>query len=93
MNKLFLALLLVCAPALYGQGGKLSETEQLRLDLHKTQILYEQALAQAGACRAQIREVQLTQQQQQLRADVEKAHPGYSFDVSTGQLSKAAEAK
>lgn len=88
LNPLLLALLLVVAPALHGQDAKLSDTEQLRLDLHQTRILYEQALAQAGACRAQLREVQLTADEAALKATIEKAHGGYDFDAHTGQLTR-----
>lgn len=86
MKPFLFALLIVMAPALYGQDAKLSDVEQLRLDLHRTQILFEQALADAGSCRAQLRSVQLSADETTLAADIEKAHPG--FALAGGRLVK-----
>lgn len=93
MARLLLTLFLVFAPALFAQDAKLSESEQLRHALWQTQIALEQTLSQAASCRAQLRSVQLTHDEAQLKTDIEKAHGGYVFDPKTGQLAKPATVK
>lgn len=94
MRRCLMLLLLLLVPAVYGQQGEsLSETERLRLELHKAQILLERTLAESAQCRLTLRGAQLADDQQQLKATVEKAHPGFVLDINAGQLVKAPEKK
>lgn len=72
-----------------GQSSTLSEADQLRFRLHRTKIELEQALSNAASCRAQLRSVQLTEEQARMKADIEKRYPGFTFDVQAGQLVEA----
>jgi len=79
---------IAAAAALQADEARLSEIDKLRFRLHQTEIALEQSIAQAGGCRAQLRELQLTADQLSLKSDIEKRHPGYAFDPRTGVLSK-----
>lgn len=89
--------------ALLAQGGgaELSELERTRLELLRVRTAYAQVLTQFDACKseqatlydalgkahaAQASEA-LTAQEASLKADVEAAHPGYTFNPKTGTLT------
>lgn len=67
---------------------QLTDMEKLWLELHRTQIALERALAEGASCRASLRAVQLSDDQGKLKQLIEQAHPGYLVDLNTGVLGK-----
>lgn len=73
-------------PAPQPVSTQLSDMEKLWVELHKTQIALEQALADGATCRASLRGFQLTDDQARLKSQIEKGHPGFVLDMGTGKL-------
>ncbi len=71
----------------------LSDPEKAAIDVLAIIAQRDQALKDLGACsaqlaplQAQVRDGQLRQRIDALRASIEKAHPGYRWDVEKGTL-------
>jgi len=96
------ALLMVSAMLLASAVGTLAQTpapaltevEQLRTQLLAFKLAHEAAVKEANDCRgnlgtwrAQYQLQQLQLEEQTLKADVEKAHPGFTFDPRAATLT------
>lgn len=96
-----LAALALLEVAASGQE-QLSEVERLRAELLRVKTAYAQAVAQHDACKAELgatyntlgqlradaNSVQLSTEEQQLKASVDAAHPGFNWDPKTGAFAK-----
>lgn len=89
---LLLALMLTLLPQ---QAPTLTDVERLTLENLNLQTQLAEVLrlnaacqAELGPVRAQVHQSGLEQARAQFIADLEKAHPGYTLDVKTGQLVK-----
>ena len=101
---LLIATLVLWAVGLTAQGAapSLSEVEQLRVDLLQARTLLAQLQAgydgcraeigtlyhQLGQVRAQVASQVLTAEEARLKADVEAAHPGYTWNPKTGAFTR-----
>ncbi len=77
------------------QAGTLSEVERLKHENLQLQSQLAQLLAQKSDCEAQLGPLRaqahnqaLAAQATALKEQIEQAHPGYTFDVQTGKLTK-----
>jgi hypothetical protein len=69
------------------EAPTLSELDRLRVQLHQAEIELELALANGGACRMQLRSVQLAADESALKTEIEVRYPGFAFDPVTGQFT------
>jgi hypothetical protein len=88
MGALLLFLMLQVAPA-----PALSDVEALRWENYRLKSQLVQAIAQADACRVELAPLRTRINTEALRADLEgltrdleRAHPGYTFNGQTGAL-------
>lgn len=87
----------------HAQDAALSENEGLRAQLLQVRTAYAQLLSQHDACRAELGAAydvigrlrapvvskELTEAEAALKADIEKAHEGYTWNAKTGALEKS----
>jgi hypothetical protein len=96
---LLVVLVLVAIVGLRAQEQPaLSEIERLKFEVINLQAQLARALAERSDCFATLGPLQahansqaIDRQLQALKADVETQHPGYEFNVQTGQLTKKPE--
>jgi hypothetical protein len=70
---------------------QLTAFEKLRVENINLLDALRKALRDADSCRDTLATQQVSQAVQQLKADVEGAHPGYAWDVATGTFTPKLE--
>lgn len=92
MNWASLKILVLAVAAVSG-AANLSDVEQLRRENHVLKAQLHQALAERDTCRVQFAPIRFTLDQRaldaegaKLKADIEAAHPGFTFNLQTGAL-------
>lgn len=103
-----LALVLGALAVTHAQAAPvLTELERTKLELLRVRTAYAQLVAQYDGCKAEVGAVyntlgqlrasaattELTAQEKALKADIEAAHAGYTFDPKSGALTKKTDAK
>jgi hypothetical protein len=82
------------------QEAKLSEVEALKVQVLQLRVQLANVQAEADACRGVLGQYRvakasedLTAEEQQLKAAIEKAHPGFEWNPRTGALVKRPDEK
>lgn len=88
------------APAAAEAAPVLNELEQARVQVVNLLDLLRKALLEADQCRATLADPrnstntqQVTNALQLLKADIERNHPGYTWDATSGAFTKKPEEK
>lgn len=99
--SIVLTLALLAIAILSGaQDSQLTENESLKAANLQLQSELADALSSKSICegqlgqyRSRVHQEVLVEQRGKLKADIEKAHPGFDYDPSTGALTAKPKAK